>query len=1040
MRKRYLIFEMNKDYLELHCHTNYSFQEGASTISELINRAKEIGYRGLALTDHDNLCAAIEFSEIAKMSDLKPIIGAEVSLEGGSHVTLLASNRRGYSNLCKLISLGYFGKEKNKPELTKKHLYQYSDGVFLLTGCTNSELAKAWYGNQIDKMQEIIKDYIDAFGKQNVFVELQKHFVKGDIKRNGKLIELSDKFNLLAVATNNVHYHLPERRKIQDVLISVKNNLSLANTHLQRKPNSHYYLKSADEMNDLFSEYPSVVSNSLDIAELCEFDLTEKLDYKLPSYPVPNGYSTISYLKEICLEAAYRKYGGLNSKINDRLEEELNLIEKNKLEGFFLLYRDVIEIAHDIMIEIGLSDPEISLEERSPGRGRGSSVSMLVGYLIGISHIDPIKFDLSLERFITDDISNCLPDIDIDFPREIRELLIKRIHQKWGPEHAVLTGMIVTYKMKSAIHDVAKAFGISSNKLLAHSGAVSGIKKIDNDFFNIAKQICGYPKYLAQHPGGMILSSSPLTNYVPIQPSAIEGRFICQWDKYSIDSAGFAKIDLLSLGTLSQMHETLDLIEKREGIYIDLSRVDVEDKYVYESLHRGDTIGVFQVESAAQMQTIKRIKPINLNDMAYEVGAVRPGVGVNAGVAKFIARRNKSIDWNYDHELEIRSLKKTLGILLFQDQINQLAIDVGGFKPVEANKLRIALQKSNNLEVVCKYKEQFVKGALKKGVSKGIAKKIFDKFNGDYMFPEAHAFAFGVTAYHMAWLKYYYPKEFFTAIFNQQPMGFYNIETLKEDAKRHGINFLNPDVNLSAVKCKIVEVENIESIILGLINVKGVGYVNSLNIIKAREVFGDFKSISDLFNKAHVNRSVLENLTLSGALDKMVSNRRSSLWEIGTNFKDKNTSNSFPSMFESDLPKLEEFSNWEIMSGEYKSMGIYVKGHIMKEVRRRMDFDLSTSIEVDKMEDGSKVVIAGLVIRRQKPLAKSVFITIEDEFGHIPIIVWDAVYDKYAYILSHPLIKVEGVISRREGTFNVVLIKAHEIKVNVDLSKAHNWH
>ena len=488
------------------------------------------------------------------------------------------------------------------------------------------------------------------------------------------------------------------------------------------------------------------------------------------------------------------------------------------------------------------------------------------------------------------------------------------------------------------------------------------------------------------------------------------------------------------------MHEALDLIEKREGTYIDLSRIDVEDKYVYESLHRGDPIGVFQVESAAQMQTIKRIKPINLNDMAYEVGAVRPGVGVNAGVAKFIARRNKSIDWNYDHELEIRSLEKTLGILLFQDQINQLAIDVGGFKPVEANKLRIALQKSNNLELICKYKEQFVNGALKKGVSKGIAKKIFEKFNGDYMFPEAHAFAFGVTAYHMAWLKYYYPKEFFTAIFNQQPMGFYNIETLKEDAKRHGINFLNPDVNLSAVKCKIVEVENIESIILGLMNVKGVGYVNSLNIIKAREVFGDFKSISDLFNKAHVNRSVLENLTLSGALDKMVSNRRSSLWEIGANFKGKNTSNSFPSMFESDLPKLEEFSNWEIMSGEYKSMGIYVKGHIMKEVRRRMDFDLSTSIEVDKMEDGSKVVIAGLVIRRQKPLAKSVFITIEDEFGHIPIIVWDAVYDKYAYILSYPLIKVEGVISRREGTFNVVLIKAHEIKVNVDLSKAHNWH
>ena len=1031
---------MNNDYLELHCHTNYSFQEGASTVSELLNRAKEIGYKGLGLTDHDNLCAAMEFSELGKMSGLKAIIGAEVSLQGGSHITLLASTKKGYSNLCKLISLEYFRGEKQKPELDKTELYQYSDGLLLLTGCSKSELAKTFLGNQFDTTTKILKEYLDVFGRKNVFIELQNHFVKGDMPRNKKLMELAFKFNLLPVATNNVHYHLPERRKIQDVLIAASNNASLNNTHIQRKPNDHYYLKNVAQMNELFSEYPLAVSNSLKVAELCEFDLTEKLDYNLPSYSVPKGYSTISYLKEICLEAAYRKYGEFNSKIKARLEEELNLIERNKLEGFFLLYRDVIEMAHEIMIEIGLSDPEISLEERSPGRGRGSSVSMLVGYLIGISHIDPIKYDLSLERFITDDMSNCLPDIDIDFPREIREQLIKRIHQKWGPEHAVLTGMIVTYKMKSAIRDVAQAFGISSNKISGNSRSIANAKKTDADVFNIAKQICGYPKYLAQHPGGMILSSSPITNYVPIQPSAIEGRFICQWDKYSIDNAGFAKIDLLSLGTLSQMHETLDLIEKREGHYIDLSRVDVEDKYVYESLHRGDTIGVFQVESAAQIQTIKRIKPMNLNDMAYEVGAVRPGVGINAGVTQFISRRNKLLSWDYDHELEIRSLKKTLGVLLFQDQINQLAIDVGGFKPFEANKLRIALQKSNNKELINRFRDQFIAGALKKNVSKNIAEKIFHKFNGNYMFPEAHAFAFGVTAYHMAWLKSYYPKEFFTAIFNQQPMGFYNLETLKEDAKRHGVKFLNPDVNLSSVKCKIVEVENVEYIILGLTNVKGVGNVNALGIIGAREVFGSFKSISDLFNKTHVSRLVLENLVLSGALDNIIPDRRAAIWEIGAHFKDGNNSGSFPTMFKSELPQLKRFSNWEIMSGEYKSMGVYIKGHIMKEVRGKIDFRLFASNEVDKMEDGSKVIIAGLVIRRQKPLAKSVFMTIEDEFGHIPIIVWDKVYDRYADILSRPLIKVEGVISRREGTFNVVLIRANEIKVNVDLSKAHNWH
>ena len=502
-----------------------------------------------------------------------------------------------------------------------------------------------------------------------------------------------------------------------------------------------------------------------------------------------------------------------------RLDEEFRLIRKHDLAGFFLIYHQIIHLARDIMIELGHTDPEVPLEERPPGRGRGSSVAMVVGYLIGLSHIDPLEFDLSLDRFLHDDMTS-VPDIDLDFPRDIREELIKRVHEKWGWERAALSGMISTYKIKGAIRDLGKALGLPAEdvdklakRVDSHSAKGLGHEmlalpefkdRVDapvwRDLIDLAAQLDGFPKYLAQHPGGMIIGSSPLTDIVPVQQSAIDDRYICHWDKDSIDDAGFVKIDFLALGALSQMQDALQLIEQRTGSYIDLSRINFEDKDVYAMLHRAETIGIFQVESAAQMQTIVRIKPRNLTDMAYEVGAVRPGVGVNDGVTQFIKRRVHKVPWAYDHPLEKRALERTLGIILFQDQVNQVAIDVAGFSHSEADQLRRAFTRKNNEALVRQYWDKFKEGAMDNGVPEPVAQKIFKKFNGHYMFPESHAFAFGVTAYHMSWLKHYYPLEFFVGIFNQQPMGFYNLETLKEDARRYGVTVLNPDINASSEK------------------------------------------------------------------------------------------------------------------------------------------------------------------------------------------------------------------------------------------------
>lgn len=694
-------------YAELHCHSNYSFQEGASFIEELLARARELGYLALALTDHDNLCGALPFAQAARNLDIQPITGTEITLKDGSHLTLLAETREGYRNLCRLITCSYINDRKN-PGLDPRHLPEHSQGLVLLTGCARGPIPRLLMEGRTSEAEVALRHYLDWFGASNVFVELQHNLVQGDAQRSQRLIELARSLDVGVVATNNVHYHIPERHRLQDALVAIQHNKSLEETHRQRRPNRQFYLKSPRQMAALFKSCREAIANTLRIAERCSFDLTRDLGYQFPDYPVPEGYTPQKYLEELCYLAAERRYGGVNQRVRARLQEEFALIRQHNLAGFLLIYHDIIQLARQIMIDLGLSDPEIPLEERPPGRGRGSSVCMLVGYLIGLSHIDPLEFNLSLERFLPQDTASA-PDIDLDFPRNIREELIKRVHEKWGWDSAALSGMIVTYQMKGAVRDLGKALRVPQQDLdrlakRVESSSARDLKlemerlpefagRVDaavwRDLIDLAGQLDGFPKQLAQHPGGMIISSTPLVDMVPVQPSAIQGRYICQWDKDAVDAAGFVKIDFLSLGTLSQMQEALQLIEERTGEYLDLSRINFEDEAVYRMLHQGDTIGIFQVESAAQRQTIPRIKPENLTDMAYEVAAVRPGVGANDGVSVFIRRRNHpEIPWGYDHPLEKRALERTLGVILFQDQVNQLAMDVAGFSPSEADESR----------------------------------------------------------------------------------------------------------------------------------------------------------------------------------------------------------------------------------------------------------------------------------------------------------------------------------------------------------------
>ena len=1041
-------------YAELHCHSNYSFREGASSIDEMLSRAGELGYRALAITDHDNLCGAMQFAQVASSLGIQPIIGAELTLSDDSHLTVLAETRKGYSVLCKLISYAHLSSDRRKPKLDPKFIPEHAEGLVLLTGCSKGLVPSLLTERRYEAAEVEMRKYLEWFGPDNVYVELQQNRVRGDTRRNRDLVALAQSLGVGIVATNNVHYHVPERHRLHDALVAIRHNKGLEDTHRERRPNGNFYLKSPAQMAALFEDAPDAIRNTLRIADRCSFDLTRDLDYRFPDYPVPEGYTSQTYLGHLCYEAASRRYGSITPGVKERLDEELRLIKKHDLAGFFLIYHDIIQLAREIMIELGLSNAEIPLEERPPGRGRGSSVAMLMGYLIGLSHIDPLQFDLSLDRFLSDEMVR-VPDIDLDFPRDIREELIKRVHDRWGWDRAALTGMISTYKIKGAVRDLGKVLGLPpedvdklAKRVEAHSArsletemlAFPEFKsRVDapvwRDLIDLAAQLDGFPKYLAQHPGGMIISSSPLTDMVPVQQSAIDGRYICHWDKDSIDDARFVKIDFLALGALSQMQDALQLIERRTGRYVDLSRIDFEDQAVYGMIHRADTIGVFQIESAAQMQTVTRIKPRNLVDMAYEVGAVRPGVGVNDGVSQFIQRRTQGVSWDFDHPLERRALERTLGVILFQDQVNQVAMDVGGFSPIEADQLRKAFNRRNNQGLIDQYWARFKQGALARGVPEGTAERIFKKFTGHYMFPESHAFAFGVTTYHMAWLKYYYPLEFFVAIFNQQPMGFYNLETLKEDAKRHGLVVISPDINASMDGAIIKN----ESLLLGLLNVKSIGKSAAAAIVESRKRDGPLRSLADVMRRTGLRREALENLVMAGALDLLVTGRRDAMWEVGLRYRAGGEQLALELPVEQDMADLAPLSDWEVMAGEYHTLGLYPQGHIMEKLRPRLSPDIVPSHRVAELADGVQVTVSGLVVRRQRPLAKAVFITLEDEFGHVPLVVWPKVYDRYRLVLREPLLKVRGVVSRREGTMNIVVKHAESIAVVEDLPKARNW-
>ncbi len=1081
-------------YVELHAHSCWSLREGASTTDELIDRALALGYDALALTDHDNLYGAMEFAQAAKARGLRPITGCELTVRHGEgpdgagatgHVTVLAADATGYRNLCRLLSRGYRQYGKDSPQVEEGWLLEESDGLIVLSGCRDSLLARAACESE-RAARAIAGRYRDALGERYV-IELQDHAVYGDRGRNAVLVRVADACGVRVAATNNVHYHVRTRHRLHDVLVAIRHRLTLDTSHRVRRPNSEFLLKHPGEMERLFAWRPDAIAATRELAERCTFDLTREVPYRLPEYPVPEGATLDSFLRGVCERAFRRKYPPSDpyaAEARERLERELALIARHGLAGFFLVYWDILQLVNEVAAELHGRDPRLAPDERPVGRGRGSSVSSIVCYLIGLSHIDPVRNNLYLERFLNEELHS-LPDIDLDFPRDIRDELLLRIYDRYGPEHAALVAAFPTYRFRSAVLDVGKALGLplpvlaKINKLggpFADARALAEeMRKVPElralvdapiwrDLVELAGQVSGFPRHIGQHVGGVVVSAEPISSVVPVEPARMEGRYVCQWDKDSIDDARFVKIDFLALGMLSAVGECLAIIEEEHGVRVDLGRIPHDSPEIYAAIQEGDTMGVFQIESRAQVQTLPRTQPRNLDDLAVQVAIIRPGPIMAGAFRPYMEYRERlaqgeSIEVDYGHPelapLLEPYLGETLGHVLYQDQVLQIACAVAGFTPGQADRLRRAMSRKRSSEAMRALEEEFLAGAARVGVSREAAAVAFEKMAAfaAFGFPKSHAVAFALLAYESTWLRYHYPAAYYCALFNAQPMGFYPVEVLAQDAERHGIAVLPPCINCSRAGAW-PEDGNIR---LGLQQVKGIGGgwqdrrshrgvmgYRSLpeRIVAERQARGPFRSLRELLVRTGIPREQAELLIRAGALDGLGLARRELLWQLGLltearvqqpggrprEQRTRQLALALP--VEQDMAELPPLEAWEELAWEYERLGLSPGRHPMALVRPLLHEGLITSRHLggvrnpNRLPQGMVVEMAGMVVTRQRPVTASgvMFMLLEDEFGLANVVVHRGLQERQRELVRmEPFVIVRGRVDNEQSGFpNIV--------------------
>jgi error-prone DNA polymerase len=1099
-------------YIELHAHSAFSFLDGASTPMELAAAAAELGYPAFSLTDHDGVWGSMEFAQACKGFGVRAITGAEVTVgwrdsapPSFAHLTLLVESAAGYRNLCRLLTEAHShardsqARAAAQPSVTLEQVESRAEGLVCLSGCArDGAVAGAVERGDLAGAGALAKRLLAAFGRDGFRIELQRPYWRHDRARNRRLAGLAERLGVPSVATGNVHCHARRRSRLQDAFVAVRLGTTLEASEPQRRGNSTSALASPEAMAVRFAEHPEAVAETLRLAYRLRFDLNAELGYRYPRADDPEADRELA---EVCRALPAQRYAGSSlAKAEARLEEELRTIRIRGLSGFFLLHRDLLELAREVALEV--RGPESARSILPPGRGRGSSVSSIVCYLTGLSHIDPVEKNLFSGRFLNEEVDEhtVAPDIDLDFPRDIREKLIPRVHERYGADHSALVAAFPTYRPRGIVRDLGKALALPQDEIervakmvgfhersgeierdvVAAIGAERACAPGWRALLDLCDEAMGLPRHASQHSGGMVISTRPLVDACPVVPAAMEGRQIIQWDKDSCADAGFLKIDLLGLGMLSAVERCVEEVGRTRGERLDLSRIDFEDVETFESIRAAETTGVFQIESRAQMQMLPRTKPRNLDDLTVQVALVRPGPIQGGAVHPYIERRKRrredpSYEIPYEHPLLEPALKETLGAIVYQEQVLEVAIDLAGFTHSEADGLRRAMSRKRSQDAIDEFHERFIAGAAERGVAKETGERVWDQIQGfsGFGFPKAHSAAFGLLAYQSAWLRIHRAPEFLCALLNEQPMGFYPPDALVHEAQRRGIRLAGPDANRSQVLCHVEtprrraesgriateigpsaemgELRGGPVVRIGLGYVKGVRGEEMEALVAERERGGPWRGIADLASRSGVGRDGLERLAWAGALDSLTgdvpvekglyghwstgtSGRRRALWEAGvagTGARHGEGMQMALPLQTPDAPPLEPLGPWEEAIADYRSIGMTLGEHPMALMRADLGAELSRSTDLEEAPDGRTVEVAGMVVARQRPeTAKGiVFMLLEDERGTINLIVPPAVYDRRrALVRAAPLIRAKGKLERREGTINILVSDVAELE------------
>jgi error-prone DNA polymerase len=1103
-------------YCELHCHTYYSFLDGVSSPETLLERAVALGMPALAITDHDGLYGVVSFWRAARALGIRPVIGAELSLAHGSHLTLLAETQAGYANLSRLISLGHLrrrgetfpglptasasplppppsparGRDIPLP-LSIEDLAAHSAGLLCLSGCRQGAVAQAILAGDEERARRAALRLRAIFGRDRLWIELQHHWLPDDALLNAGLLAVAACAGLDVVATNDVHYVASEDHRLHDVLTATRHNLRLAELGTLQRPNSEYYLKGEREMAALFAERPDALAATQAIAERCSVSLDfSRRDgslspRRLPAFPartgdfpygIPPGETAFSVLHGLCHQGLRVKYHPVTPQAVRQLAHELSVIEATGLADYFLIVWDIVRFSRSQGIRC---------------QGRGSAANSLVAYLLGITPVDPLRYDLLFERFLSDR-TDTMPDIDIDFAADRRDEVITYVYERYGVDHAAMVCNVVTYRERLAAIDWERAFGekVESPKIEATSRATSQASFTHHASHNTvpssstlsASSLIGLPRHISVHVGGILITAQPLVEVVPLQPAAKPGIVVAQWNKDSVEDAGLIKIDLLALRTLGMVTEVCQLIDKQpfssaqpggpagpsdgklagadrwaerwaepprnaEG-EIDLDALPLDDPAVYRLLLEADTIGCFQVESRAQSQMLPRLKPTCFPDIIIQVSIVRPGPIMGGMVHPYLRRRAGLEPVTYLHPRLEPILKETLGVIIFQEQVIRVAVALAGFTPGEADMLRRAMSRSRSAEAMDALRERFIAGALANAVELQVAEEAFSQLQGfaTYGFCKSHAAAFALVAYQTLWLKAHYPAEFYCALLNQQPMGFYSPEVVVNDARHHGLTILRPDVNGSLDECTLESTRlpsspspspSSPALRLGLRYLHGLGEAGRARLLAARGA-KPFLDLAAFCRRTRLPRPLIRDLIRAGALDSLAGEadgsrtppgdrpsppaRRQMLWALGDLRYEEEALLEEPAT-PVDLPALEE---GEVLSWDYELLGLSPDDHPLRLWRARLAArGVLTAAELADQPAGRVVQVAGLaVVRQAPPTAKGhLFITLEDETGLANLIIRPDLYQREEAVLHNSSVLLVAGLVQREGKAISLLVR-----------------